>query len=216
MFWFFLTLGVLIAGTAAGVLLKKKLPWLGHILLALMILYGGIVTAGTVICWDEPEKPDATRPNYAVLLGCALENGEASEELIRRCSLGKFLMDSYPNLTLIVSGGDPAGQGRTEASVMAAWLLEQGADPDRILIEDKAADTRENLLFAKALAEEAGLGTRGIIIVTSDYHQTRARFLARQLGQSTQFMSAHTPMPDHLFSAVREAYAFVKAIVETV
>ena len=215
MFWLLLTVWVLIVGTAAGFLLKKKFPWLGHILLALMILYGGVITAGTVICWDEPNQNDASRPNYALVLGCALEDGEATDELIRRCSLGKFLTDSYPNLTLIVSGGDPAGQGRTEAEVMAAWLRNHGVDSDRLLIEDRASDTRENLLFSKGLAEEHGLGTDGIIIVTSEYHQTRARFLARQLGQNTQTISASTPMPDRLFAAVREAYAFLKAIVET-
>lgn len=214
MFWLLLTVWVLIVGTAAGFLLKKRFPWLGHILLALMILYGGIITAGTVICWDEPEKSDVLRPNYAVLLGCALEDGEASKELLRRCWRAKGLMDLQENLVLIVSGGDPAGQGRTEAEVMAAWLRNHGVDSDRLLIEDQASDTRENLLFAKALAEEHGLGTDGILIVTSEYHQTRARFLAGQLGQSTQAISARTPMPDRLFAAVRESYAFIKAVLE--
>ncbi|MBP3588890.1 MAG: YdcF family protein [Clostridia bacterium] len=212
--WLLLTLWILIIGTTAGFLLKKKFPWVGHILLALMILYGGIITAGTVICWDAPET-SVPRPNYAVVLGCALEDGEATEELIRRCSLAKFLMDGNEKLTLIVSGGDPGGQGRTEAEVMAAWLRNHGADPDRLLIEDQASDTRENLLFSKALAEEHGLGADGIIIVTSEYHQTRAQYLAGKLGQQATGFSCKTPMPDHLFAAVREAYAFLKAIVET-
>ena len=215
MFWLLLTVWVLIVGTAAGFLLKKRFPWLGHILLALMILYGGIITAGTVICWDEPEKSDVLRPNYAVLLGCALEDGEASKELLRRCWRAKGLMDLQENLVLIVSGGDPAGQGRTEAEVMAAWLRNHGVDSDRLLIEDQASDTRENLLFSKALAEEHGLGTARVTIVTSEYHQTRAQYLAGKLGQQATGFSCKTPMPDHLFAAVREAYAFVNAIVET-
>jgi len=203
-----------IIGTAAGLLLRKKFPWIGHILLALMILYGGIITAGTVICWDEPENTGGRNPNYAVVLGCALEDGQATKELIRRCATAKALMDLNENLTLIVSGGDPGGQGRTEAEVMAAWLLDRGADPERILIEDRATDTRENLLFSKALAEEHGLWTDRVTIITSEYHQTRARYLAEAVGQQAVSFSCHTPMPDRLFAAVREAYAFLKAVVE--
>lgn len=216
MFWFLLTLWILIVGTAVGFLLKKKFPWLGHILLALMILYGGIVTAGTVICWDVPENTGGRNPEYAVVLGCALEDGEATDELIRRCSLAKFWLDSEKNRVLIVTGGDPGDQGRTEAEVMAAWLRNHGADPNRILIEDQATDTRENMLFSKALAEEHGLWTDRVMIITSEYHQTRAQYLAGKLDQQAMGFSCKTPMPDHLFAAVRESYAFVKAILETV
>ena len=213
--WLLLTLWVLIIGTAAGFLLKKKFPWVGHILLALMILYGGMITAGTVICWDEPE-PLGIDTDCAVVLGCALEDGQATKELVRRCATAKALMDLNKDLVLIVSGGDPGGQGRTEAEVMAAWLRNHGADPDRLLIEDQASDTRENLLFSKALAEEHGLGTARVTIVTSEYHQTRAQYLAGKLGQQATGFSCKTPMPDHLFAAVRETYAFLKAILETV
>ena len=214
MTWLLLTLWVLIVGTSAGFLLKMRFPWVGHILLALMILYGGIVAAGTVICWDEPE-PLGVKTDCAVVLGCALKDGQATNELVRRCSTAKALMDLDKDLVLIVSGGDPGGQGRTEAEVMAAWLRNHGADADRILIENRASDTRENLLFSQALAEENGLRSDCITIVTSEYHQTRAQYLAGKLGQQATGFSCHTPMPDRLFAAVREAYAFLKAIVET-
>ena len=96
---------------------------------------------------------------------------------------------------------------------MAAWLRNHGANAKRILVEDRANDTRENLLYAKALAESHGLEADAVLIITSEYHQTRARYFAEQTGQQAMSLSCATPPMLRLFASVREVYAFVKAVV---
>lgn len=215
MFWFLLTLWVLILGIAGGVLLKKRFPRLGWSLVGLMAALAIAISTGTAVCWTAPDDPDA-EADYALLLGCGLEEGQATKELIRRCETALRWMEENPGHYLVVSGGDPGGHGITEAAVMSAWLRNHGADPDRLLTEDQANDTRQNLLYSKALAHEQGLETDTVLIITSEYHQTRAKFLAEQNGQQALRLSCRTPLPDHLFAAVREVYSFVKAVVETI
>lgn len=214
MIWLVLTLALLLAGAAAAVWLKKRRPRLQKALLAAMAVCTLAVAAGTAVCWNPPPVRSLT-PDYAVLLGCGLKDGQATPELERRLTLALTYLEETPEVPLIVTGGDPDGDGVTEAEVMDRWLLDHGADMERVLTEDRARNTLENLQNSKALAERKGLGTDAVFILTSDYHQTRAQFLAHALGQTATGLSCATPWPSRLPAAVRETYSFVKAIVQT-
>ena len=54
-----------------------------------------------------------------------------------------------------------------------------------------------------------------MLILTSDYHQTRAQYLAHAQGQEAVGLSCETPPAARLAASVREVYAFVKAWAET-
>ena len=54
-----------------------------------------------------------------------------------------------------------------------------------------------------------------MLILTSDYHQTRAQYLARAQGQEAVGLACETPPLQRLTARVREVYAFVKAWAET-
>ena len=212
--WLLLSAVLLTTGFSAGIFVRHYHPRIGWPILGIMTLVALILIGGTVICWDAPENEDL-EPDYALLLGCALEHGQATPELIRRCETALQWMTANKDGLLVVSGGDPGGQGRTEAAVMAAWLRNHGADPERIVLEERAGDTRQNLIFSKTLVHELGLETDTVLIITSEYHQTRARFLAEQQGQHVVGLSCRTPFFDHLQASVREVYSFVKAICQS-
>ncbi len=213
MIWVSLTLCVLILLFCAGFFLRKTYKKTGTGLLIATVLLSVFFVGGTALCWSAPNDGADAEADFGLVLGYGLHHGQAAPELVRRCEAGLAWMEEHPKQYLIVSGGDPTNQGVTEAAVMAAWLRNHGADAEWILLEDQAADTRENLLFSQALAEEHGLGTDRVTIITSDYHQTRARFLAERQGMAAQSLSAHTPFLRHLTSAVREVYAVVSEIL---
>lgn len=211
MSWLLLTVVVLVVLFLLYSILKTGLRMV-FLLLALGFLL--TVVSGAAVCWTAPDAEDL-EPDYAVLLGCALEDGKPKEELIRRLELAKDWLDETKDTVLMVTGGDPAGQGITEAQVMYDWLEANGADMSRIVVEDRAADTRQNLMFCKDLAEGLGLGTDNVLILSSEYHQTRAQYLAGQIGQAAAGLSCDTPFLEHIEAAVREVYSFVKAFLET-
>jgi uncharacterized SAM-binding protein YcdF (DUF218 family) len=90
---------------------------------------------------------------------------------------------------LIVSGGQGEDEPVTEASAMATYLIARRVPAGRLLIEDRSRSTEENLLFSKAIMDEARPGARATI-VTSDFHAFRSALLARRLGIRGQVTGA--------------------------
>ena len=207
--WIALTLVVLAMLTGGALALKRKKLL---VIPAVLVL---AVTVGTAICFTAPVT-QAVEPDYAVLLGAGLEDGQVTDELVRRMELALQWLEETPETILIVTGGDPDHQGITEGAAMYDWLEAHGADVTRIWVEDQAQDTRQNLLYCKNMAHERELETDTILILTSEYHQTRARFLAHQNGQTAAGLSCRTPFWERLNASVREVYSFVKAVWETV
>lgn len=56
----------------------------------------------------------------------------------------------------VVSGGQGPGETMTEGEAMSVWLEARDVDPSRIIVEDKATSTMENLEFSFKLIREAG------------------------------------------------------------
>ena len=64
---------------------------------------------------------------------------------------------------------------------MANWLIEHGIAESRILLEDKATNTRENLSYSLELLEQlCGERPTTAAIVSSEYHLFRANFFAKE------------------------------------
>lgn len=213
MIWLLLTVIVLLLLFCGGWYLRKKYKKTSLGMLIAAVLLTVLIVGGTAVCWSAPQDGAEAEADFGLVLGYGLRRGQAAPELVRRCEAALSWMQAHPTRYLIVSGGDPTGQGVTEAAVMAAWLRNHGAREDRILLEDQASDTRENLLFSRELAEAEGLETDCVTIITSDYHQTRARLLAQRQGMTPQSLSAQTPFLRHLTSAVREVYAIISEIL---
>jgi tetratricopeptide (TPR) repeat protein len=116
---------------------------------------------------DLPHKDHAI-----VILGYALaDDGSMRQPLIERLKVGLAVAKQYPNSKIIVTGGVPK-QGITEADAMSNWLISQGVEKDRIILENKSTDTVENALFTTAILEKEGI--KDVTLVTSASHMRRA------------------------------------------
>ena len=160
---------------------------------------------------DSVMTQDET-PEFVVVLGAQVQGDEPSLTLKKRLDKTLEFMQEHPDRTVIVSGGQGPDEAYTEASVMARYLIEHGADASRIIEEDKASNTRENLLFSAKLAEAAGLDTSRVLIVTSDFHMCRAKYIARTLSMEPYGQASDTwPWILKVNYTLREVFAFAKA-----
>ncbi len=58
---------------------------------------------------------------------------------------------------------------------MADWLIARGVDEGRILVEEQADNTEENVAYAKALLVRHGVDAGdAVAVVSADYHLYRA------------------------------------------
>ena len=105
-----------------------------------------------------------------IVLGSHTYEGRPGAVLASRLRKAHDIAARYPTETIVVSGQD-------EAPVMATWLIDNGIDPARILIEPTATSTNENLERSLALLRSSGHPdpSRGqpFMVVTSDFHKFR-------------------------------------------
>ena len=121
--------------------------------------------------------------DYLIVLGAALWGDEPSPSLVRRLDGACRYLKEYPDSKAIVSGGQGNGENRSEADAMFQYLTERGIEPERIIKEDKATSTKENLLFSFEIIKELGDDPVGnTAILSSPYHLFRAKSMSRALG----------------------------------
>jgi SanA protein len=68
----------------------------------------------------------------------------------------------------------------TEAKAMKAYAVSLGVKPSKIFCEEKSRDTVTNLFFARKLFLDPRRWKR-IMIVTSEYHITRTKYIAKKV-----------------------------------
>jgi len=145
-------------------------------------VYGLVARTGGadfVIVLGAGLRPDGGVPP---LLASRLERGREVWAALDRQATG------FPPM-LILSGGKGDDERRSEASAMAAYLVERGFPADRLLLEDQSRTTEENLVLSKAIIDDLRPGAR-VTVVTSDFHAFRAALLARRLGIRGQVTGA--------------------------
>ena len=127
----------------------------------------------------EPERP------YLVVLGAAVYGDRPSLTLVRRLEGALDYLQQYPDSVAIVSGGMGPGETVTEAQAMSDWLIAHGVPPERVLLEDRATSTQENLSYSFEIIRQRGDDPNGnVAIVSSAYHLYRAKLMAERLGCS--------------------------------
>ena len=151
-------------------------------------------------------------PEFVVVLGAQIQGDQPSLTLKKRLDRAYEYLTEHPEASAFVSGGQGPDEQQTEASVMSAYLTARGIDPSRIVEETEASDTRENLLFSAALAEKRSIDTGSVLIITSDFHMPRAKYIAGKLGMTPYGLTSDTwPWILKVNYQLREVFAFVKA-----
>ena len=108
-----------------------------------------------------------------VTLGFQLNpDGSMKDELIERLRVALKCAEKYPNAYVVCTGGGTAteNQNATEAGEMAKWLIENGLDEKRVIIEDKSLTTAQNAIYTLDILTEKYPQVDCLAIVSSDYH----------------------------------------------
>ncbi|MNP61441.1 hypothetical protein D3C76_1566230 [compost metagenome] len=92
---------------------------------------------------------------------------------------------------------------------MAIYLEAHGVPREKILLENKATSTYENLKFSKEIMEEHGLKTA--LIMTHTYHGNRAIEISEMLDYSNPKLSlTETKVLKPTQTTIREILAYTK------
>ena len=204
-------LGAFLTYLALSIGIKRRsLIILRRVIVALAALGIGFTAVMTGIVVREASGDAPSACDYIIVLGAGLDKETPSLTLVDRLNRTIEYMNEYPASIAIVSGSQGSGETITEALAMERYLISRGIPKDRIIKEEKATDTNENLIYSREIIDSRGGGSTAI--VSSDYHIFRTRLLAKKQGLSAVMLSAKSSLPVlRINYAVREGFALVKA-----
>lgn len=173
-------------------------------LAALLVLF--LWTAGQIVRGMSPgeEKEYA----YLIVLGAHVQGRRVTDSLARRLERSAEYAKEHTDATVIVSGGQGAGEEIPEAEAMEKYLIAKGIPKERILKESLSETTEQNLMFSKKLIDDMA---KPVAVVSNDFHVYRAVCYAKKMGYQDVFpMAAGTKpilFPNYL---VRECFGVWK------
>lgn len=120
-----------------------------------------------------PDGLPDTNELCIVVLGFQLApDGTMKDELINRLKVVLASAKKYPNAYIVCTGGGTAAENEsaTEAGEMGKWLIANGVDENRVIVENKSITTAQNAMFTYDILTEKYPMVKQIAIVSSDYH----------------------------------------------
>jgi uncharacterized SAM-binding protein YcdF (DUF218 family) len=175
------------------------------ILVSLGLMYFCVVELPIL---DNARTDSNPERKYLIVLGAAVHGDTPSLALTHRLEGALDYLNSYPDSVAIVSGGKGNGENITEAECMYQWLVDNGVDSGRIICEDKATSTMENLKFSFEIIRSLGDEPDGnVALLSSSYHLYRAKTMAGMLGAKAVGVAGYPGLPIYMINCyIREAF----------
>lgn len=152
--------------------------------------------------------------NVYIVFGAKVKADGPARTLASRLDVAVDVMKRDSGTVCIVSGGQGPDEPFTEASCMRDYMVKRGISPDRIFLEEKASNTRENIQYSAELIEKLELTDRQIICISSETHIPRIRLMCAREGIDALYIKAETPVKVFLFTAwVREYLSYAKMLL---
>lgn len=161
------------------------------------------------------EAKDIEKLDYVIVLGAGLNGYKVGKTLQARLDEAIKYYNLNKDTNIIVSGGLGKGAVTTEADAMKKYLISQGVDESKIIEEDKATTTLENLVFSKDILEKRNDEDEKVLIVTSDFHLTRAMLIGDILGLDNEGLASTTTMGVRINYLIREYPTMIIDIIRT-
>ncbi len=123
--------------------------------------------------------------NVIIVLGCGLNSdGTPGPTLTKRLDGCVTYLKNNPDCYVAVSGGYSRFNNMTEGRAMKKYLTEKGVNETKILVDEKATNTRENFKNIYDLLKSENISAHNICYVTNSFHVYRAGVYARREGFS--------------------------------
>ena len=153
---------------------------------------------------------DKNNADYIILLGCKLKNNKETFQMINRCNRAALYLHKNPDCKVIVTGGVTEGNKISEASVMANLLDERHILSKRIICEDQAQNTIENIIYSKEFITP----NSKVLICSNDYHMLRTKLICSKFNLKVKSLSCQTLLFELLMHIPIEFIYTIKNMIE--
>ncbi len=148
--------------------------------------------------------------DVGIVLGAALWRDQPSPALVERLEEAARLYEEGRVAYFILSGGfGGLASEISEAQGMKNYLMGKGVPQDRLLLEEEAGNTFQNLLYSKRIMVEHEW--KSAVIISHNYHLARAYEIARFLDyEDVQLAAVTSKVLSPLYSRAQEFLSMTK------
>ena len=193
--WFVLAALFGLAAVMTYLGLWKRLPRLirfsalGFVLVFLAVF---VITEGFIL---SDFGRSCGEVDYLIVLGAQVRESGPSTVLQYRLDTAADYLKAHPETVCIVTGAKGSNEPVSEAEGMADYLISSGIDEQRILKEESAQNTEENIRFSRELMTDPDASCA---IVTNNFHMFRALGIAKGQGMTKVLGLSASSSPDCL------------------
>lgn len=171
-----------------------------------------IIVLCLLIVYNSPDAVDDA--DYIIVLGAGLYGTEPSPILRSRLNKAYEMMQKFPDVDVILCGGQGPDEQIPEAQAMFNYLVLLGADEERLIRESESGDTNENLKNASDIIfEREGTRDKDVVLVTSGFHMMRSKLIAEKYGMAP-YAATSESMPEEYHYYLREYFSLIIYTIE--
>lgn len=117
--------------------------------------------------------------DYVIVLGAHVDGTRMTTALLERAGRAFQYLQENPRTKAVLSGGKGTGEDISEAQAMYNYLTAKGIAWERLILEDRSTNTRENLKFS---LEKIGSTDVSVGVVTNNFHVYRGVAIGKKCG----------------------------------
>ncbi|MBR3281223.1 MAG: YdcF family protein [Clostridia bacterium] len=182
-------------------------------LINISVTYIECVLIGTIVLGIKSARHIPKFDKDAIIiLGCQIKKDGTLTKLLqnrvdRAIEFSKMQKEkSNKEILFVPSGGKGKDEVTSEAQAMKKYMIEQGIDENRILLEDQSKNTYENIKFSNSIINEK-INDAKIAFSTTNYHVLRAGSIATEQNLKYEGIGAKTKTYFWVNAFIREFIA---------
>lgn len=169
-------------------------------LLYIFCYFGAMFLATTLCAYNATRYRPGYDRDFIIILGCGIRRDGSLTPLLKArvdaaLDFEREQFDKTGKHAIFVpSGGQGDDEIISESQAMTNYLISQGVDRERILMEDKSVNTLENMKFSKEIIMKHtdDFENCKIAFATTNYHVFRGYIYAQKNGFVAKGISAKT------------------------
>lgn len=149
-----------------------------------------------------------------IVLGAGIRGDKVTLPLKMR--LDKAIEYHYknPDALIVVTGGQGLQETVTEAYAMEKYLVQNGVNNNKILKEEKATSTFENMKYSKEILDNYFSKDYSVVVITNNFHIFRGAAVAKKTGfKNVTHLHTGLQWYNLMPCFLRESLAVIKMII---
>lgn len=166
-------------------------------IIGIVALITGISTFGVFEYFIVRDaRTDARDADYLIVMGAGIKGTEPTVSMEDRLNAALSYLREHPDCCAVLSGAQGPGEDISEAVAMRHWLMDRGIDDSRLILETRARDTDQNIIYSlQLISQRDSLHSVEIAVCTSEYHIHRSKLIAKDAGVIITAVAARTSLP---------------------